>query len=109
MAGVNRLAGGPWCPLFPDLERAAGLIGNADAAPQGKQRAANRLALGAISLIIDEIGVASGAVILALCVDAQWIRKCRAIMVERARIEGGQVLGLGPARHLPLQIFDRRF
>ncbi len=109
MAGVNRLAGGLRRPLLPDLERAAGFIGNADAAPQRQQRAGDRLAGGAVGLVIGEIGVAAGAVILAMCVDAQRIGKGRAVMIERARIEGGQVLRLGPARHLPFQIFDRRF
>ena len=40
---------------------------------------------------------------------SQRIGEGGAVMIERARIEGGKVLGLGPARHLPFQVLDRRF
>src|SRR5215475_186762 len=88
MTRVDRTAGGPWCPLLPDFKRAPGFIGNADATPQCQQRAVDRLAGGAIRFVVCEVGVAAGAVVLALCVDTQGIGKGSAIVIERARIEG---------------------
>jgi hypothetical protein len=41
--------------------------------------------------------------------DAQGIGERGAVMIHRARNEGGQVLRLGPARHLPFEQRDRRF
>jgi hypothetical protein len=44
-----------------------------------------------------------------LRVDTQRIGERGVVMLERARVEGRQILRLGPARHLPFEIVDRRF
>src|SRR5689334_22864357 len=107
MAGVNRFACRPWRPLPPDVERTADFFGNAGSTPQRQLRASDGLASGAVGFVVGKIGVAAGPVILAMSVDARGLGECRAVVVERARIKGGQILSLGPACHFPFKIFDR--
>src|SRR5674476_1134759 len=86
MAGVNRLAGGPRCPLPPDLEWAAGFVGNPGRAPQRQQRAGDGFSGGAVGLVVFEVGVAAGAVVLAMGMDPQRIGKRHTVMVKSARV-----------------------
>src|SRR6516165_9667502 len=109
MTGLDRLAGGPRGPLLPDFERASSFIGDTDTAPQGQKRALNRLACSAIDFVIHEVREAAGPIVLAMCMNAQRIGYCCPVVIERASIEGRQVAGFGPARHLPVEEFDRRF
>src|SRR5690348_6140341 len=109
MAGVYRFASGARRPLLPDFEWATCFIGNADATPQSQKRAADRLAGSTIGFVVCEVGVTAGAVVLAVCVNTQGVRKRRSIVIESTGIKGRQASGLGPACHLPFEVVDGRF
>ncbi len=99
----------PMTSLAQSFQIASGRILARDSggAPEREHRRRYLVARGVIDLVIGEIGGLAGAVILAGGVDAQRIGEESAIMRERARIEGREVLRLGPARHLVVEIFDR--
>jgi len=62
---------------------------------------------GAVGFVMGKVGGRAGAVVLAEGANARRLRGRSAIMIERGGIEGGEVLGHGPARQRALEI-ERR-
>src|SRR6266478_9699890 len=82
------------CPFAPGVERAFGLARNAGRAPDRQHRTADLAARRPVGLVMGKVGGAAGAIILAGRVDAARVLEEGAVMRERARVEGGQRLGL---------------
>ncbi len=97
MSGIEGVSADVGRPAPPPVKRTAGGGRNARPAPQGQQRHCDLVARLDVRLVLLEIGIGTGAIILACGVNTQRVAKRRQVMFDRARIERVRRILLRPA------------